>query len=184
MDNIVSDMKVFAEHEVDGFVFGALLPNRDIDVDNCTRVLENANGLPVTFHRAFDMSKPSQQSDNLKLLSNLGFKRVLTSGFAETAELGIEVLKNCHNYVLENNLDLIIMPGCGITPANAEYILRETGCQEFHGSAKIKIIESIPAHAGDTQAITDSIKSNFCNFADATTVKQLAQIRDLVLLAK
>lgn len=184
MDNIVSDMKVFAEHGIDGYVFGALLANRDIDVDQCARVLEHANGLPVTFHRAFDMSKPSQQSDNLKLLSNLGFKRVLTSGFAETAELGIEVLRNCHNYVVKHNLDLIIMPGCGITPANAEQILRETECREFHGSAKIRISEDIPAHVDDTQAITDSIKSNFSNFADAATVKQLAQIRDMVLLAK
>lgn len=181
MDNILFDMKAFAQHGVDGFVFGALNVKREIDVDKCKLVIENSNGLPVTFHRAFDLSVPAQKLGNLELISTLGFQRLLTSGLGETAEVGIPVLKAFNDFVKNNGHNLIIMAGCGVTPINAERILRETQCREFHGSAKVKVVEDIPVDVSDTQAITTAIRNNFINFADKDIVTKLAEIRNKIL---
>lgn len=184
MENILFDMKAFAQHGVDGFVFGALDSKREIDVPKCKLVIESANGLPVTFHRAFDQSIPARNLQNIELISSLGFQRLLTSGFAETAEIGIPALTILNDFVKENGLNLIIMPGCGITPANAERILTETRCREFHGSAKAKLVEVIPADGSDTPGITAAIRNNAIYCADKATVIQLAQIRTKVLKTK
>lgn len=181
MQNILADMRNFIQHGADGFVFGSLLPNRAIDVENCKLIIENAQGLPVTFHRAFDMSVPANRFSNLEMLSNLGFKRLLTSGFAETAELGILTLKNLNEFVVDQELDIIIMPGCGITPVNAERILVETQCHEFHGSAKYKVSQNIPSSDSDTQAIVAALQTNSSNFASKEIVGKLVDVKRMVL---
>lgn len=181
MENILADMEAFIELGADGFVFGALLPDRSIDIDKCKLVIEHARGRPVTFHRAFDMSVPADMLNNVELLSKLGFQRLLTSGLAETAELGIPTLKTLNECVTDKHLNIVIMPGCGITPKNAERILTETGCREFHGSAKHKVIESIPAHVSDTQAITAATQANSLNYASQDIVAELAAIKAKVI---
>lgn len=51
MEIIEKDMVTLIENGVDGFVFGALTADRDIDVERCQQVIRLASGLPVTFHR-------------------------------------------------------------------------------------------------------------------------------------
>lgn len=177
MKNIISDMKIFREHNIDGFVFGSLTENREIDVPNSKLVIENAHGLPVTFHRAFDMSIPSQMHANVKLIAELGFQRLLTSGLAETAELGIDVLKELNLNVLNKSMKLIVMPGCGINPENLEKVLRVTCCREIHGSARVERIEEIKRHASDTSAISTNIDSNSSYVADWEIVQNLVRIK-------
>lgn len=144
MEIIREDMEALIANDVDGFVFGALTADRDIDVDKCRQVVEHARGLPVTFHRAFDMTVPENINRNLDSIAQCGFSRLLTSGLAETAEIGIETITKIKKYVDEKHYNVIIMPGCGITTKNAEHILQTSGCKEFHASAKIKATESIP----------------------------------------
>lgn len=54
MEIIKNDMVALIEGGVDGFVFGALTAERDIDVDRCRQVVDSASGLPVTFHRTVE----------------------------------------------------------------------------------------------------------------------------------
>lgn len=115
MECIIDDMESFYKNGVDGFVFGSLTPKRDIDVDNCKLIMANSHGMPVTFHRAFDMSVPSKRFESLQRISDCGFSRLLTSGFAETAEIGVDLLKQLNEFVIENKLAVEIMPGCGVT---------------------------------------------------------------------
>lgn len=51
MDILKTDINLLADNGADGFVFGALTSDRDIDVDRCQQIIELARGLPVTFHR-------------------------------------------------------------------------------------------------------------------------------------
>lgn len=46
-----TDISLLIDNGADGFVFGALTSDRDIDVGRCQQVIELARGLPVTFHR-------------------------------------------------------------------------------------------------------------------------------------
>lgn len=51
MEILKTDISLLADNGADGFVFGALTSDRDIDVGRCQQVIELTRGLPVTFHR-------------------------------------------------------------------------------------------------------------------------------------
>lgn len=112
-------------------VTGALTPEGDIDLKTCIRLLLAAEDLPFTFHRAFDLiaDKPSA----LRQLAAMGVRRILTSGGAPTAEAGIPMLRALVRLAKEVG-GLSILPGGGVTSANAHRILAETGATEIHGS--------------------------------------------------
>lgn len=119
-------------------VFGALTEDFEIDVENCKKVISKSGNIPVTFHRAFDMICEKKFKENVQIISDLGFSRILTSGCRPTAEKGIEHIKELVK--LGRELNLKVMPGAGITTDNLEEILRETDCTEFHASARRKFI--------------------------------------------
>lgn len=176
METILTDMNELRENGVDGFVFGALTSDRNIDIERCQKVISNANGLPVTFHRAFDMTVPSMKFENVLKIVNCGFTRILTSGFAETAEIGVDELVAIQQYITEKRFDLVLMPGCGVSVKNAEQILQMTGCKEFHASAKVKIFEKMPKNEADTVTISKEIENSSYSVTDKYIVKQLVAI--------
>lgn len=134
MEIIRTDLELLHENGADGFVFGALTIDRQIDIAKCNEIVGIAHDLPVTFHRAFDETRPEDKEMNLNILQDAGFSRVLTSGYAATAERGLtELIELCT--IAEK---LIIMPGCGVNEKNVNDILSETKCREFHASAKIR----------------------------------------------
>ena len=125
------DIRTCKSLGVDGVVIGALTANGDIDTATCKRLIKVADGMSVTFHRAFDMCHNPQKA--LEELIALGCHRVLTSGQAPTAEAGIELLSKL---VEQANGRIIIMPGCGVNSNNAAKILKATGANEIHASAR------------------------------------------------
>ena len=125
------DIRTCRELGVDGVVIGALTAEGDIDTTLCGRLIKAANGMSVTFHRAFDMCRDPKEA--LGQLISLGCHRVLTSGQAATAEAGIPLLKELVQQAGER---IIIMPGCGVNSGNAARILKETGATEIHASAR------------------------------------------------
>lgn len=110
-------------------VSGALTAEGEIDVPATKRLMQAAEGLPFTFHRAFDVVKDLQAA--LETLRALGIQRVLTSGGAATAEEGIAVLRQL---VTQAGDSLTILPGGGVNRRNARRIIKETGATEIHGS--------------------------------------------------
>ncbi|XP_044569975.1 copper homeostasis protein cutC homolog isoform X2 [Drosophila ananassae] len=70
--------------------------------------------------------------ENVQLLKELGFKRILSSGFRPSAAAGADFLAQM---IAKHHRDLIIMPGAGIKVPNLEEILTTTRCREFHASA-------------------------------------------------
>ncbi|XP_017845554.1 copper homeostasis protein cutC homolog [Drosophila busckii] len=128
----LTDMDLLRAYGADGFVFGALTAERTIDVDKCRRVLQRAEGLPVTFHRAFDLTDPKFMHENVQMLKELGFRRVLSSGFRQSAAEGVDALAQL---IAKHHRDIIIIPGAGIKVTNLEEILNESRCVEFHASA-------------------------------------------------
>lgn len=125
------DIRLCKTLGVDGVVIGVLTPDGDVDTATCKRLIAASDGMSVTFHRAFDMCRNPRKA--LEELITLGCHRVLTSGQAATAQAGIPLLKEL---VEQANGRIIIMPGCGVSSANAAAILQATGATEIHASAR------------------------------------------------
>jgi copper homeostasis protein len=112
-----------------GLAFGALLPDRSIDVRLMAHVRKLTEGKQLVMHRAFDCL--TDQLQGLEQLIDLGIDRVLTSGGKSSAEQGIDQIRSlvqCSCGRIE------ILPGAGINATNAERILLETGCNQLHGT--------------------------------------------------
>jgi copper homeostasis protein len=123
-----------AEGLADGFVTGALTSEGAVDEVNCLKLLTACGNLPVTFHRAFDLTTDAVHS--METIIDLGFSRILTSGQSKNAKTGIEILK----VLVQRAQDrIVIMAGCGINDKNVETILRETHIREIHSSASKQV---------------------------------------------
>ncbi|HXO84470.1 MAG TPA: copper homeostasis protein CutC, partial [Gemmatimonadales bacterium] len=73
-----------------GIVTGALTPTGQVDVARMAELIAAARPAGVTFHRAIDVS--TSITATLETLVGLGVDRVLTSGGAKTAALGMETI--------------------------------------------------------------------------------------------
>lgn len=144
-----------AEGLADGFVTGALTKDGCVDEANCLILMKACGSLPVTFHRAFDLTTDAVQS--LETIFELGFSRILTSGQSKNAKTGIEILK----VLVQRAQDrIIIMAGCGINDKNVETILRETKVKEIHSSAS-KQVQSVMEVAHETVSLGKSSGDDF-----------------------
>ena len=125
------DIRHARELGAGGVVIGALRPDGSIDEETTRRLVDEAEGMSITFHRAFDVCARPEEA--LEQIISLGCHRLLTSGQAATAEQGIPMLRGL---VEQADGRIIIMPGAGVNPQNASRILSETGAYEIHGSLR------------------------------------------------
>ncbi len=128
---MLDDIRRAADAGADGVVVGALTAEGLIDTRFTAACRRAADGLSLTFHRAFDLA--AQPLEALEMLVDCGCNRVLTSGQAATAEAGMGLLRQLH---LQAQGRIIVLPGCGVTARNARRIIEGTGCRELHASAK------------------------------------------------
>lgn len=128
---MLKDIDLARKLGADGVVFGCLTAEGDVDLPLMRQLMEAAEDMSVTFHRAFDVCRNPQQA--LEDIIGLGCHRILTSGQQPTAEQGIPLLKN-----LQQQADgrIILLAGCGVNETNIARIAQETGIHEFHFSAR------------------------------------------------
>ena len=131
VEGMSRDIRLAKRLGANGVVIGALKPDGSIDEDIIRRLVGEAEGLSITFHRAFDVCTHPEEA--LEQIISLGCHRLLTSGQAPTAEQGIPLLKRL---VRQSSGRIIIMPGAGVNVDNARRILSETGASEIHGSLR------------------------------------------------
>lgn len=111
----------------DGIVLGLLLPDGTIDVERTRELIALARPLPVTFHRAFDMTRDPY--DALETLVRLGVDRVLTSGQEPSVVEGLALIGEL---VKRAGDRIIVMPGGGISARNVARVIAEAGVRELH----------------------------------------------------
>jgi len=116
--------------KVDGFVFGILNENDEVDVERNRILIEMAAPLPCTFHRAFDRAKNLE--DSLEKVIGCGFKTILTSGQKPNVSEGKENLKKLVELSGER---IEILVGGGLRSTNIEEIREFTNAGYFHSSA-------------------------------------------------
>ncbi len=121
------EVKAFKAEGVNAIVFGILTPEGEIDMKRSREIIELARPLPVTFHRAFDMTRDPFRS--LENLIELGVERVLSSGQEATVFEGAELLSELVKIAGDR---IIIMPGCGISERNFGRIQSIIKAKEYH----------------------------------------------------
>lgn len=110
-----------------GFVVGALEPDGTIDRTATARLVEAADGVPVTFHKAFDQCPDLVAA--LDELIALGVVRVLTSGGEATALAGADRLGEL---VRHADGRIAVLAGGGVRADHAAELVRRTGVGEIH----------------------------------------------------
>jgi copper homeostasis protein len=169
-DNMLLDIHEAKRAVADGIVSGVLNYDGTIDFERTKQMIEEADPLPFTFHRAFDfVPDPFKAIDKLK---EIGVKRILTSGQAENAMKGKDILKKLIDY---SKGEIIIMPGGGINSGNISELKNFTRAKEFHLSAK-KIIES-------KQIMNGSIKDIGLNYfeSDIEEITKVVEITKSII---
>jgi copper homeostasis protein len=123
------DIRAAKDLGADGLTLGLLLPDGTVDVERTAALVELAKPLPVTFHRAFDMTANLLAS--LENLIRCGIRRVLTSGGVPSAEQGASRL---HEIVGRAAGRIAVMVCGGVRHHNVAHILKATGTREIHAN--------------------------------------------------
>lgn len=131
---IKEEVKMFRELGAEGVVIGVLTREGELDVSRMETLIKEANGLPVTLHRAFDVCK--NPYDALMDAKKLGIDTILTSGQKNHCLDGRELLKDL---VEKAGKDINIMIGSGVTPEVISEMAPYTKALAFHMSGKENI---------------------------------------------
>ena len=129
-----SDIFSAKAKDADGIVTGMLNTDGSIDTCRMKEIMDLARPLPVTFHRAFDLTRDPDKA--LEEIIKLGCKRILTSGQSKNALLGAELIARL---VKIADKRISIMPGGGINAGNLRQLFDLSGAMEYHLSATTQI---------------------------------------------
>lgn len=113
-----------------GVVIGALNERGLIDEKAVGLMMEQAQGMTVSFHRAFDDT--FEYGKSLDTLIELGVNRVLSSGLARNVDLGLSILTEMKAYAGDR---IEIMTGGGVNASNIAKIRDEVKPDAIHFSS-------------------------------------------------
>ncbi|MBX2965702.1 MAG: copper homeostasis protein CutC [Cyclobacteriaceae bacterium] len=157
------DIEMCKRASLDGVVFGILKPDGTLDKERCKKLIDAARPMNVTCHRAFDVTRDPFEA--LEDCIEVGFDRILTSGQAQTAPEGLDLIKKL---VAKAGNRISIMPGSGIHEENAKQIIDYTGAKEIHFSGKefhpsayqgaIRFTDSLPEQTGKFITNPDKVR--------------------------
>lgn len=146
-----AEIALFKKMGVDGFVFGILDEDGSVNKWQNKELVELANPLPCTFHRAFDEATAVFQS--LEEVIECGFKTILTSGQGKNSVEGIAVLEEL---VMRAKDRIIIMPGGGVRSSNVALLKEKTNAVFYHSSAIVDGSEN--ANADEVKALKANLE--------------------------
>ena len=132
LQKMISSIQQFKNLPIDGFVMG-ILKNDMIDRDAMEKIIHHAEPLPITFHKAFDLSK-IKWADIEWLNDQVFIDTILTSGGAEKATDGSEeILK------MKSAFKKDIMAGGKIIHDQFPEIHKLLGLKWYHGRNIVRV---------------------------------------------
>lgn len=123
------DVKIIRQVGAAGIVIGMLTPDQTLDLRGLETLLAEADGLDVTFHRAFDEAADQMEAARV-LLRYPQVRRILTSGGEKSAIDGAQLIARLVH--LTENTQLGILAGSGLSLANIGDFLQRTSVKEIH----------------------------------------------------
>lgn len=126
-----------------GVAVGALEKDGTVARYAVRTLVTAARPLPVTFHRAFDHALDPLRA--LETLVELGVERILTSGGAPTAPEGAARIAELVHAARGR---IGILAGGGVRPENVRALVRATGVDEVHATAR-ELVPSAMEHRPD-----------------------------------
>ncbi|HBM3604846.1 TPA: copper homeostasis protein CutC [Listeria innocua] len=130
---MIDDILMYKKMSADGVVFGCITDAGLLDKPAINELLKAATGLEVTFHIAFDELVETEKLPAIDWLAKQGVTRILTHG-GEGTKLPEETFVHWRKYIDYAAGRIIILPGGGIKSHNMEWITKETGAAEIHGT--------------------------------------------------
>lgn len=127
-----ADVRLCKELGCDGVVIGLLNRDGSIDKKRTRTLVELAQPMGVTFHRAFDRTRNPFHA--LEDIIATGCERILTSGQVPNCLDGSALIAELRK---QANGRIVLMPGSGLKSSNIIDVARATGAAEFHTSARI-----------------------------------------------
>jgi copper homeostasis protein len=155
VDAMLGDIDAIRAAGLAGVVLGASRPNGELDLKVLARLLDQAEGLGSTLHRAIDLVPDFAEATDAAV--SLKFERILTSGGVHVALDGVD---NIATALATAKGRIKIMAGSGLTPANVGALLAAVLVDEVHSScASAGPTSSAPAvrlgFAAETRRRTD-----------------------------
>lgn len=137
MEQMCEDIETFGRLGANGVVIGVLTPDGDLDMEKMKRLIDCADGMQITLHRAFDMTRDPFFA--LEQAIELGCNTILTSGQAADVVGGKSMLKRVFD---KANGRIYIMAGAGVKKGNIQEIHDFTGINVFHTTGRKGNIDS------------------------------------------
>ncbi|MFC7442004.1 copper homeostasis protein CutC [Laceyella putida] len=136
LDTMIKDIHAVKRLGAPGVVLGALTEEKTIDEAALQSLLEAAEGLDVTFHRAFDEVK-DQEAALETLLCYPQVTRVLTSGGKKSALDAVPQLAKLVR--MTRGTHLTILAGSGLTVESLPAFVEQTGVLEVHFGSGVRV---------------------------------------------
>lgn len=126
------------ENGADGIAFGFLKSDRSVDIENVRKMVSLIHnfGKVAVFHRAIDVTTNYLKS--IESLVECGVDRILTSGGAAKAMLGLDNLALAQKQYGEK---IEIVAGSGVNASNAKMIIKACGVNQIHSSCRKEFID-------------------------------------------
>lgn len=131
---IKEEIRSFRKLGADGIVIGTMKPDGTLNVEQMKELIEEAQGMSVTLHRAFDMCKNPFMT--LEEARKLGINTILTSGQKNTCIDGVELLKEL---VEKAQGETEILVGGGVDASVLPVLAEKTKAKAYHMSGKISM---------------------------------------------
>ncbi|WP_409367795.1 copper homeostasis protein CutC [Lysinibacillus sp. 38-6] len=148
---MLKDIQICKQLGASGIVIGALTEEYAIDEHTLQRLIAAADGLDITFHRAFDEVK--DQSKALEtLMAYKEISRVLTSGGKNKVLDAVNEIQALEQQASHSHIQ--IMPGSGLTPTTLPSFITQIHVSEFHFGSGVRHQASFD-HCIDANKIRD-----------------------------
>lgn len=130
---IKNEIRMFRERGANGVVIGVLKSDGTLDMEKMKILMEEAKGIDVTLHRAFDVAK--DPFETLEQAKSLGINTILTSGQKNSAMEGAELLRD----LVSKRGAVDILVGSGVSAEVIKELYEKTKATSYHMSGKVTL---------------------------------------------
>ena len=133
---MLRDARAIVKARANAIVVGMLTPDGDVDIDGLSRIIDAADGLQVTFHRAFDEARDLDAAFDA-LLTFKPVTNVLTSGGKPSVLDAQDVIARL--VAQSRGTRCTVLAGAGLTVDAVAPFVASTGVSAVHFGSGVRI---------------------------------------------